>query len=126
MAVWALGRLRDDGARDALATMLRTMHPARTESGTYAQGEGAVRLLSDAEGRLFDAAVQALGRLAQGENDAVVRRALVEARRRVADEELDRPARLPPPELSADSAPPTLRSLFDTAMAVFVEDETGC
>ncbi|MCI4361356.1 MAG: HEAT repeat domain-containing protein, partial [Thermoplasmata archaeon] len=128
-AVWALGRLRDDGAREALVTMLRQVHPSRGENLMLAQGEGgAVRLLSDAEGRLFDTIIQALGRLGQGEFDPFVARAILEARARVTEDELERAARLPAPETSSPGAPPlTLRLLFETALPASAdEDELGC
>jgi len=80
-------------------------------------------LVSDAASRLFDAAVQALGRLTHGTPDPLVRRALVDARSRLSEEELDRLARLPLPEVEVDQTPPTVRALFETAIASSVDEE---
>jgi len=96
------------------------------ESRTIAEGDGgAVKILSDAESRLFDATVQALARLSGGEGDPVVLRAVADARARVRDDELDRPVRLPTFD---EVGPPgmTLRQLFDGVLAAADDDELGC
>ena len=97
-AVWALGSLRDDGARDDLVRLLYQTQPTGNgEAGPEAVGEG--RSAPDAESRLFDAVVQALGRLSQDLPDPLIQRSLVDARDRLNEEELDRLARLPLPEV---------------------------
>lgn len=85
-------------------------------------GAGA-SLVSDAEMRLFDAVVQSLGRLVHGIGDPFVHRALLDVRERLSDEELDRLARLPLPEVAADRTPPTLRALFEAAMPGAADEE---
>ena len=126
-AIWALGRLRDDGAKDAIATALRLARPSAPLGAPMAEGDGAVRLISDAEGRLFDTALQALGRIAPSEVDPTILRAVSEARQRVEEGELDRPARLPAAEVPSPLAPPTLRTLFEVALpGMGEEDELGC
>ncbi|MGC2034117.1 MAG: HEAT repeat domain-containing protein, partial [Thermoplasmata archaeon] len=126
-AVWSLGQLEDDGARELLVTMLRHVRPVVGEMPTFAQGTGAVKLQSDAESRLFDALVQALGRLTVGDPDPLVVRALLDARARVPEEEIERNARLPAPEVLGGHPIPTLRSLFDTALPAGVDEEDlGC
>jgi HEAT repeat protein len=124
-AVWALGHLRDDGARDALAGLLRTARPARGMARTIASGDGGPRIMSDAEDRLFDSLLQALARLGGAEADRSAARALDEARQRVTEEDLERLAWLPPPETSPETVPPTLRALFEAALPP-AEDELGC
>ncbi|HEV8049500.1 MAG TPA: HEAT repeat domain-containing protein, partial [Thermoplasmata archaeon] len=124
-AIWALGCLRDDGAKEALVQMLRSLGPTPGESHPLSEGDGGVQLLSDAEGRLFDATVQALSRLSQGEGDPVVLRAVADARARVRDDELDRPVRLPTFEETAPAGM-TLRQLFDGVLAAADDDELGC
>jgi len=120
--VWALGALRDDGARDDLIRLLyqtRTTAPGVRDS----EGDETPGLVSDAETRLFDAIVQALGRLAHGVPDPLIHRSLVHALERLSEEELDRLARLPLPELQTDHPPPTLRALFESALPAAAEDE---
>jgi HEAT repeat protein len=122
-AVWAVGRLGDDGAREELVRLLRS-GPC-LESGP-APGDDDDVLRSDAESRLFDAIVQALGRLPHGGDDPVVQAALLAARARLPDEELDRLARLPLPEVGEDRPVPTLRSLFEVAIVTpYDEDASG-
>jgi HEAT repeat protein len=121
-AVWALGRLGDDGAREELLRLLRR-GPAPERAPDPRASEDVLR--SDAESRLFDAIVQALGRLAHGTDDVVVQSALLAARARLPDEELDRQARLPLPELAETRPPPTLRLLFEAALAAASFDDEG-
>src|SRR5208282_5689782 len=121
-AVWALGNLRDDGAREDLVRLLYQTRP----TGAIPPSPEMVtddRLASDAESRLFDAAVQALGRLSHGVPDPLIHRSLVDALERLSEEELDRFARLPLPELQPDQPTPTLRALFETALPSSAEDE---
>lgn len=128
-AIWALGWLRDDGAREALVTMLRQLRPSRAGvEEIYDTGDNSVRLVSDAEARLFDTAVQAIGRLNAGEGDPLLRRALTESRARVDEEDLERPARLPTAVESVVGARiPTLAQLFDEAIPLDGDDdEIGC
>jgi HEAT repeat protein len=122
-AIWALGRFQDDGAREPLLSLLRVTSPTRDIPLTLAQGEGAVKLLSDAEGRLFDTLVQALGRICRTASDPLVHRALAEARARLTEEELDRPARLPSPEGADGVAAPSLRQVFDLAESACGDDD---
>lgn len=117
-AIWALGRLKDDGARAELVHLLAA---DPTEEGTepptlLAEGDGAIRLASDAESRMFDTAVQALGRLRRPDEDPFIEEALAVARAQLSDEELDRLARLPSAEMAVRPAIPTLRALFDQAL----------
>jgi len=44
-------------------------------------------------------------------------------RGRLSEEELDRLARLPLPEVGSDRTPPTLRALFESAIAASADDE---
>ena len=67
--------------------------------------------------------VQALGRLSHGLPDPLIQRSLVDARERLDEEELDRLARLPLPELHADRPTPTLRTLFEMALPSVADDE---
>ncbi|MGA8663640.1 MAG: HEAT repeat domain-containing protein, partial [Thermoplasmata archaeon] len=120
-AVWALGRLGDDGAREELVRLLRSV-PPQSDPSPVPEGEES-DLRSDAESRLFDAVVQALGRLPHGVDDPFVQSALVSARARLSDEELDRLARLPLPEAGPDREPLTLRTLFEAAIAASFDDE---
>jgi HEAT repeat protein len=122
-AVWALGRLADDGAREELVRLLYASRPPDALPSVEPGDEGG--LVSDAESRLFDAVVQALGRLGRGAPDPLVRRALADARDRLTEEELDRLARLPLPETAPDRAPPTVRHLFESALPTSVDDEDG-
>lgn len=112
--IWALGRLRDQHSEAKLIQLLRTTRPQDTPPRSILmQGEGAVRLVSDAGARLFDALVQAVGSLAIGATDSAARGALAAVKRSLGNSELDRPARLPTP-LGAGSDQRTLRSLFDS------------
>ena len=115
-AIWALGRLQDDGARELLVTLLRQIDPTlrRGMLGPLASSGSGVE--TDAADRCFDTVVQALGRLGAGDEDPFVARALLEARARVPEEELDRPARLPGPELTPGRPPLSLRILFESAL----------
>ena len=95
-AVWALGRLGDDGAKDSLLQVLRDARPTEGDpSVPIAMGDGAVAIRSDAEGRLFDASIQALGRIVPSNTDPTVVRGLLDAMARVDEADLDRPA-VPP------------------------------
>jgi len=122
-AVWALGRLGDDGAREALVQLLYQCRPTPERPTVPARPEDDRSLFSDAPTRLFDATVQALGRLSLASPDPLVRRALVDARERLSEEELDRSVRLPLPETAVDRVPPTVRSLFESAMSMSADDE---
>jgi HEAT repeat protein len=122
-AVWALGRLGDDGAREDLVRLLYGVRPEESEEVVLSDTEADGALRSDAESRLFDAAVQALGRLSHDVADPLVHRALMDVRERLTEEELDRLARLPLPEVGADIPPPTLRALFETAIPTSADDE---
>jgi HEAT repeat protein len=115
-AVWALGALRDDGALEGLITLLAgrgRSAPVPTE------GEG---LTSDAPGRLFDALVQSIGRILATRLDPASVRALLEARARVHEDEWEVPARLPAPEIEGARSVPTVRELFDVALAAAAEE----
>jgi HEAT repeat protein len=114
-AIWAVGSLRDVASTARLVRLLGSSRPA--EGGArpiLMEGDGAVRLVSDADGRLFDALVQAVGALAAGAGGSAARRALARARQGLSDAELDRPARLPTP-LGAGEGSVTLRHLFASA-----------
>jgi len=67
--------------------------------------------------------VQALGRLSHDLPDPLIERSLVDARDRLSEEELDRLARLPLPEVRTDLPAPTLRALFETALPSSADDE---
>jgi HEAT repeat protein len=111
--IWVLGRLRDSASADRLIGLLAGSRPRDVAPRTIAaEGDGAVRLVSDAESRVFDALVEAVGSLAFGPTESASRRALAAARRDLSDPELDRPARLPSP-LGPGESRRTLRSLFD-------------
>lgn len=112
-AIWAAGSLEDRKAVPQLVRWLENA-PARVPSAgrTLAEGDGAVRLVSDADQRRFDALVQALGTIASATGDPTARAALVAAYRRVPAAELDRALRLPSP-LGSGRDPRTLRSLFE-------------
>jgi HEAT repeat protein len=111
-AVWAVGHLGDRESREPLLALLADPLAAPGGLATFAQGDGAVMLQSDAKDRLFDAVVQALGRLHERYPDPSIERALTEARRRLPVKELGRPARLPAPETRGGRVVPTLRDLF--------------
>lgn len=123
-AIWSLGRLRDDGARELLVGLLKalpvTRRPGARKPTTTAPPD---ELGTDAEDRTFDALIQALGRIAEPTQDPAVLRVLLEARARVREDEWDRPARLPPPEQRVETALPTLRMLFDAALPVLADEE---
>jgi hypothetical protein len=129
-AIWALGRLRDDGAREALVALLRQLSPSGGATEMFAQGDGdgAVRLLSDAADRLYDTTIQAIGRLRPQEGgDVLLVRALTESRAALPEEMVDRPARLPNVEVPPGTTPPTLGQLFEAALPLGPdEDEIGC
>ena len=55
--------------------------------------------------------------------DPLVHRALTDVRERLSEEELDRLARLPLPELLGERTPPTLRALFETAIPTSADEE---
>jgi len=114
-AVWALGHLGDARAMGKLTQLLRRTRPRSTRKGrTLSAGEGAVRLVSDADTRIFDALVEAVGSLTIKSPDPVAQRTLRDAERSLSDAELDRPARLPSPTGSG-GAGPSLRQLFARA-----------
>jgi HEAT repeat protein len=121
-AVWALGHLGDDGARDDLVRLLYETRPKVAAHGPP-EAEGPEGHVSDTDTRLFDAVVQALGRLSHGAPDPLIQRSLVDARERLSDEQLDRRARLPLPEVEADQPAPTLRTLFEIALPSSADDE---
>lgn len=112
-AVWALGHLGDTESRDGLFQLLEKPDSRVGERITFAEGDGAISLQSDAHDRIFDAVVQALGRLYQARPDPVIARSLVRARRRLPAAELHRPSRLPAPEVHRGTDPPTLAELFE-------------
>ncbi|MGA9840116.1 MAG: hypothetical protein WBS16_06745, partial [Thermoplasmata archaeon] len=113
----------DDGAREDLVRLLYGVRPGEAEEAILSDAEADGTPRSDAESRLFDAAVQALGRLSHGVPDPLVHRALMDVRERLTDEELDRLARLPLPEVGSDRPPLTLRALFETAIPSSADDE---
>lgn len=111
--IWVLGHLRDAPSASRLIDLLAVTEPRESPPRTIAtEGDSAVRLVSDAESRIFDALVQAVGSLAVGSTERDSRRALAAARRNLSDAELDRPARLPSP-LGPGESRRSLRSLFD-------------
>ncbi len=109
-AIWVTGHLRD---RVALPRLIRqlglTGRETPVERRTLGVGDGAVRLISDAESTMFDALVQAVGEFAAAEESA--RSAVASARSRVTEGDLLGPARLPSP--SGASRTLSLRQLFD-------------
>jgi HEAT repeat protein len=113
-AIWAAGHIGDALAAPRLIQSLEIARPPRGVSSapTLVEGDGAVRLVSDAEGRRFDALVEAIGSLAVRWNDPSAWRALDAARRRLTAAELNRPARLPAP-LGPGEGPKTRRDLFE-------------
>ncbi|MGA7860537.1 MAG: HEAT repeat domain-containing protein, partial [Thermoplasmata archaeon] len=111
-AVWAVGHLGDRESRDLLLTLLEDPLAPPGGPATFAQGDGAVMLQSDAKDRIFDAVVQALGRLHQRYPDRAIEHALTSARQRLPVDELHRPARLPAPETRGVRIAPTLGDLF--------------
>ena len=120
-AVWALGALGDAAAREPLARLLvASRRPGDLEDATRSV-DGESPLGTDAAGRIFDATVQALRRLAHGAPDPVVDRALTAARGRLSDAELDRPALLPLFESRDDRVPTTVRDLFERKYPVGME-----
>ncbi len=115
-AIWTLGRLRDDASR---ANLVRLLEPTLAHPDPLvpdAEGDAAAARAADAEDRIFDTAVQALGRLRHPEEDPFVEEALWDARALFSEEELDRVARLPRVEVEGISRPPTLRDLFELAL----------
>lgn len=112
-AIWALGRLADRASAPRLIELLGQARPHPPSHRTVlVEGDGAVRLVSDAHSRRFDALVQALSALAARWPDPPVFAALESARRGLTEVELDRPARLPSP-LGPGEGARTLRSLFE-------------
>lgn len=112
-AVWALGHLGDLASEERLARMLRTTRPTPPGRGTtLSQGEGAVRLVSDADTRMFDALVEAVGTLARRSSRGEAARALAEIVAALSEKELDRPARLPNPIGASAVLGTTLRQLI--------------
>jgi HEAT repeat protein len=111
-AVWAAGHLGDRESRDLLLTLLADPTASPGGRATFAQGDGAVMLQSDAKDRIFDAVIQALGRLQQRYPDPTIEQALTGVRRRLPAKELGRPARLPAPETRGGRPIPTLGDLF--------------
>jgi HEAT repeat protein len=123
-AIWSLGRLRDDGARELLVGILKALPVGRRPGARKAvAATGANELGTDAEDRTFDALIQSLGRIAEPTQDPAVLRVLLEARARVREDEWDRPARLPPPEIRVEASIPTLRMLFDAAIPIAADEE---
>jgi len=116
-AIWALGELGDEAAREPLARLLSGANPARDPSEPVAPIRGDAQLGTDAESRLFDAAVQALQRLAHGAPDTIVDTALRAARGRLSEAELDRHALLPLFEPQGGRSPTTVRDLFEGTAA---------
>lgn len=112
-AIWALGHLGDTASRDGLLQLLEAPASRVGDLVTFAEGDGAISLRSDAHDRIFDAVVQALGRLDHAHADPVIEKALARTRRRLSAKELRRPARLPAPEIRRGSEPPTLAELFE-------------
>ena len=112
-ATWVLGHLTDRVALSRLVKLLETTPRGPPEAGrTLSLGDGAVRLVSDADSRQFDALVQAVGVFAA--SDSRARKAITRARRTVPEEQLDTQARLPTP-LGRGMGTATLRQLFDGA-----------
>lgn len=111
-AIWSAGHLEDRRATPQLVRWLERA-PARVTSTrrTLVEGDGAVRLVSDADERRFDALVQAVGAIASATGDPAARAAIVAAYRRVPVSELGRRVRLPTP-LGVGDDPRTLRGLF--------------
>jgi len=122
-AIWALGRLEDDGACDLLLATLRGEAELQKGEGPGEDEEAMGPLGSDAESRLFDATIQALGRLARGSTDPRVVPALRAVRAALSEEELDRPARLPLPERAGVDPPPSVRTLFEVAVPGGIDGE---
>jgi HEAT repeat protein len=115
-AVWASGRLADASAVPSLVRLLERAKPSGPfHTRTLVEGDGAVSLTTDADERLFDALVQALGRIVHGSANSAARDALLVAARRVDPSELDRPARLPAP-VGADASGTTRRALFEQGL----------
>jgi HEAT repeat protein len=113
-AIWTLGHLGDVVSAPRLIEMLHATSPQEAHARpVVTEGDGAVRLVSDAGARLFDALIQAVGSLAEDSSVESARRELAATRRRLPDSELDRPARLPTP-LGSGTGLRTLRSLFDS------------
>ncbi len=116
-AIWALGRLHDVESRARLVSLLRRSRSrAARAPTTLTAGEGAVRLVSDAETRIFDALVDAITSLLRGARDPGTELLLEEIERTLPAGELDRPARRPSP-LGAGDTELTLRALFEQARA---------
>ncbi|MGI0068467.1 MAG: HEAT repeat domain-containing protein, partial [Thermoplasmata archaeon] len=115
-AIWTLGRLRDDASRAELVRLLEADEARLAAPAPDAEGHAAVQRTKDAEDRIFDTVVQALGRLRHPEDDPFVEEALWGARARFSEEALDRVARLPRAEVEGTPHLPTLRDLFDVAL----------
>ncbi len=111
-AIWAVGRLGDASSLPRLCGLLRGRRPIATPARPLiATGDGGVRLVSDAESRLFDALVEAVARLATASGDPQAWATLREVERSLDPSELRRPARLPSPVGAGPPTPP-LRQLF--------------
>ncbi len=116
-AIWALGKLRDLASTPRLCALLRGSRPtALPDHPLISTGDGGVRLVSDAESRMFDSTVQSVGALWRAGGPVEARTALRSAQGRLPTEELDRPARLPAP-LGSGPPPPTVRALLLWALA---------
>ncbi len=111
-AIWAVGHLEHRPAVPQLTRWLETT-PSRGAASrtTLAEGDGAVRLVSDAGERRYDALVQALGSIGAGTGDPAARAALRAAYARVPRSDMGRRVRLPSP-LGPGDDPRSLRTLF--------------
>src|SRR5262249_25490604 len=112
-AVWVAGRLGDAPSASRVAAILHQLAPDQRGTVVLAQGDGAGQLKSDAAEMVFDTTVQAASRLLARDAVPELRAALDNARARIRETELDRPARLPMTEMEG-SEPPTRRSLFES------------
>jgi HEAT repeat protein len=111
-AIWAMGALEDHDALPELLRLLSVSDPKGGKGGrTLAEGDGAVRLVSDADLRFFDALIQAVVALARARRDPSAIESLRSARARLTNRELDQAARLPTP-LGSGQGIVTRRQLF--------------